>query len=208
MINPMKNIRYVLWGFVGLAFIIFIVINLPEKDTVDNNTTIMPLAGFNKGEHFTLQTHKGEIYSSDSEIKDGNYALLFFGFTHCPVICPTELQKFSDVMDELPTEVADKIQPIFITIDPERDDVAVMREYVPLFHEKIIGLTGSVNGVHKVLNEWKVFYTKVDDPQLSDYTMDHSTYSYLIDSEMNIKALFRMKTSSTEIAEQIQKMVR
>jgi len=202
----MKYIRYTLWAFVALAFVGFVMINLPKKDTTDE-TPIMPLAGFNKGEHFTLQTHMGKIFSSDSEIKDGNYALLFFGFTHCPVICPTELQKFAEIMDVLPQETANKITPLFITIDPERDTVDVIQEYVPLFHEDIIGLTGSVKGVHKVLDDWKVFYTKVNDPQFTEYTMDHSTYAYLVDHNMNIKALFRMKNTSDQITTHIQKIV-
>ena len=110
-------------------------------------------------------------------------------------------------MDALPPETAKKITPLFITIDPARDTVEVMQEYVPLFHEKIIGLTGSVNGVQKVLDAWKVFYTKVDDPQFTEYTMDHSTYAYLVDHDMNIKALFRMKNTSEQIVEYIQKII-
>lgn len=202
----MKTIRYALWAFVALAFVGFVMINLPKKDVVED-APIMPLAGFNKGEHFTLQTHMGKIFSSDAEIKNGNYALIFFGFTHCPVICPTELQKFAEIMDALPPETANKISPLFITIDPERDTVDAMQQYVPLFHEDIIGLTGSVEGVHKVLDDWKVFYTKVDDPQFTEYTMDHSTYAYLIDHDMNIKALFRMKNTSEQITEHIQKII-
>jgi len=202
----MKYIRYTLWTLVAVAFVGFVVMNLPKGDGVED-TPIMPLAGFNKGSHFTLQTHKGKIYSSDNEIKNGEYALIFFGFTHCPVICPTKLQKFAEIMDALPSETEDKIIPLFITIDPERDTVGVMQEYVPLFHEKIIGLTGSVDGVHKVLDEWKVFYTKVDDPQFTEYTMDHSTYAYLVDHDMTIKALFRMKNTSKQITEHIQKFI-
>ncbi len=204
----MKNIRYALWAFVALAFVGFIALNLPEQSEQDSNEVIAPLAGFNQGAHFTLTSHTGNEFNSDVEIKDGNYALIFFGFTHCPVICPTELQKFAEIMDELPTQTADKITPLFITIDPERDSVDALQQYVPLFHEKIIGLTGDVETIHTVLDDWKVFYTKVNDPQFTEYTMDHSTYAYLVDHNMTIKALFRMKNTSAQISSQITKIVR
>lgn len=202
----MKYIRYLLWAFVAVAFTGFIVLNLPKKEVIED-TPIMPLAGFNQGSHFTLQTHKGKIFSSDVEIKEGDYALIFFGFTHCPVICPTELQKFADIIDGLSTDTTNRITPLFITIDPERDTVDVIQEYVPLFHERIIGLTGSVGGVHKVLDDWKIFYTKVDDPQFTEYTMDHSTYAYFVDHNMSIKALFRMNNTPEQIIDHIEKIV-
>lgn len=202
----MKNIRYALWGFVAIAFIGFIALNLPKKDQT-NNTPIMPIAGFNQGQHFTLTTHEDKTFNSDEKIKDGNYALIFFGFTHCPVICPTELQKFGEIMDGLSSNTAQKITPLFITIDPERDTVAVIKDYVPLFHEDIIGLTGNVETIHHILDEWKVFYTKVNDPQFTEYTMDHSTYAYLVDHNMSIKALFRMKNTPEQIIENIHKIV-
>jgi len=203
----MKYARYSLWALVGLAFIGFIFINLPQKTDVETGT-IMPIAGFNKGVPFTLKSHTGRVFNSKNEFNDGELGLMFFGFTHCPVICPTELQKFAQIMDDLPADIADKITPIFITVDPERDTVETLQAYVPLFHEKIVGLSGDVETVHKVLDDWKVFYTKVEDPQYTEYTMDHSTYVYLIDHEMNIKALYRMNNTSEQIIDSIQKMVR
>ncbi len=202
----MKKFQYALWVSVAVAFVGFIVIALPKKEGAPSSH--MPIAGFNKGAHFVLKDHNGKEFNSDVEITDGNYALIFFGFTHCPVICPTELQKFAQIMDDLPADVAAKIQPLFITIDPERDTVDVLKNYVPMFHPSILGLTGAVENVHKALNEWKVFYTKVDDPQYSEYTMDHSTYAYLVDSDMNIKALFRMKNSSDDIVDYLSSMIK
>ncbi len=203
----MNKAQKILWSFVAIAFLIFIAISLPTKK--DNSLPeIMPVAGFNKGEHFILTSQDGKIYDSKSALKDGDYALIFFGFTHCPVICPTELQKMAVVMDMVPTEIQNKLQPLFITIDPERDTVDIMQAYVPMFHEKIMGLTGDTKKIHKVLNDWKVYYTKVDDPQFTEYTMDHSTYSYLVDSDMNIKAIYRLQNTEGQIADSITKIVR
>jgi protein SCO1/2 len=203
----MKNLRFVLWGAVALAFIGFIIISLPKKDTTSSSIA-MPLAGFNQGSHFTLTDHNGDVFNSDDKIADDHYAMIFFGFTHCPVICPTELQKFSEIMDGLPTNIADKIHPLFITIDPERDTVKVLKDYVPLFHPSIVGLTGDVKAVQETLKSWKVFYSKVDDPQFTEYTMDHSTYAYLVDHNMTIKSLFRMKNTSDEIIDNLSKTLK
>ncbi len=202
----MKNLRYGLWALVVVALVGFVVINLPVKQD-EGHTNYIPPTGFNQGTHFTLIDHNGEVYDSRNRIVEGEYALIFFGFTHCPVICPTELQKFAAVMDLLPPEKAEKVHPIFITIDPERDTVETMQEYVPMFHEKIVGLTGDVEKVHQILDAWKVFYTKVDDPQFTEYTMDHSTYAYLTDHDMNFMALFRMKNTANEIASHITTIV-
>ena len=201
-----KYLRYGLWAFVGIAFLTFLALSLPSQKN-ESALSIQPIAGFNKGTHFTLTDHKGQAFDSDTKIKDGEYALIFFGFTHCPVICPTELQKTAEIMDGLPPEISKKIKPIFITIDPERDTVDILNNYVPLFHEKITGLTGKTDDVHKILDAWKVFYTKVDDPQFTEYTMDHSTYIYMVDHEMTIRSLFRMKNTPDQIINAIQDII-
>jgi len=203
----MKNIRYALWGIVAVAFIVFIAISLPRKDG-QNESPITPLAGFNQGAHFTLIDHNGSVFNSGDEINEGEYGLIFFGFTHCPVICPTELQKFAVIMDELRPETASKIHPLFITIDPERDTVDAMQSYVPMFHEDILGLTGNTANIHRVLDDWKVFYSKVNDPQFTEYTMDHSTYAYFVNSDMKILGLFKMQNTPDQIVDYIEKMVR
>ncbi len=201
----MKYLRYTLWAFVGLAFVVFIALNLPKK--AEQMTDIMPVAGFNQGAHFTLTTHEGKSFSSANEIGQGDYALLFFGFTHCPVICPTELQKMAQILDDLPPAISAKISPLFITVDPERDDVDAMQAYVPMFHERIIGLTDDVETIHNVLANWKVFFTKVNDPQFTEYTMDHSTYAYLVNHDMQIMALYRMKDTAENMTSSIAKIV-
>lgn len=204
----MKKIRIALWVLVAAAFTGFVIMNLPAKQTGDETPTIMPIAGFNKGAHFALTTHEGQPFDSTKDISEGEYGLIFFGFTHCPVICPTELQKFATIIDSLPADIAGKIHPTFITIDPERDTVEVLKDYVPLFHPKILGLTGDVEKVHAILNDWKVYFTKVDDPQFTEYTMDHSTYSYLVDADMNILGIYRMQNTEQQIVENIKTIVK
>lgn len=195
-----------LWGMVTVVAIAFIALSLPQDKNIEP-PTYMPPAGYNKGQHFILIDQNGDSYNSDDKIADGDYALIFFGFTNCPAICPTELQKFAFVMDELPIDLAKKITPLFITIDPERDTVESLNTYVPQFHPSIIGLTGDNDTIKQTLDDWKVYAAKVDDPQFTEYTMDHSTYSYLVDDDMNILALFRLADSGEKITSTIQNIV-
>ena len=205
----MKHLRLALWVCVAIAVVGFIFINLPqEAGETTTSSSMIPPAGFNQGAPFTLIDHNGDVFNSTERIAEGQYGLFFFGFTFCPVICPTELQKFSDIMDQLPTDVASKVTPVFITIDPERDTPQVLKDYVAHFHPSLIGVTGDVDKVHQVLNEWKVYYNKVDDPSLSEYTMDHSTYAYLVNHDMQIVALYRMNATAGQIADNISSIIK
>lgn len=192
--------------FIGLMLsVIASVIIIVPYGTQDDEP-VLPLPPL-QGHHFKLTTYLGQTYDSRVEIKEGEYALIFFGFTQCPIICPTELQKFAEIMDSLPADVAMKIQPIFITLDPERDTPQALADYIPLFHRDIIGLTDTPETIQRVLNDWNVYYKKIEDPQFESYTMDHSTYSYLVDHNMTIQALFRMRTNADAIKQELVKIV-
>lgn len=205
---PMKKIRIALWGLIAFAAVIFVLVALPQKHGDSGSAVGEPIAGFNQGADFTLTDQDGNSFDTRTAITAGRYGLLFFGFTHCPAICPTELQKMATVMDALSPNTAKKVTPIFITIDPERDTVAAMKNYVPQFHPAIKGLTGSPTTIKDVLAAWKIYAAKVEDPQFSDYTMDHSTYSYLIDSDMRIIGLYRLQTTAEEITVHIEKAIK
>jgi protein SCO1/2 len=101
----------------------------------------------------------------------------------------------TQILNSLPEDKLNKIQPLFITIDPERDTPELMKDYLSLFHPKIIGLTGTPEEIKKVIDLWRVYAVRVEDPDLSDYTMDHSTYTYLMDPDGTLVEIFRMKDS-------------
>lgn len=112
----------------------------------------------------------------------GKYMLIFFGFTFCPDVCPSELQVMSAALDELGPQ-GDKIQPVFITIDPERDTPEAMKLYVSNFHPRMVGLTGSEADIAAVAKAYRVYYAKAKSPEGAapgDYLMDHSTILYLM----------------------------
>jgi len=178
---------------------------LSQKKPAQSSASL-PVSGLDIGGDFTLINQEGKTVTRDSW--PGKYQLIYFGFTYCPAICPTELQKMTRALGMLPEEVATKIQPILITIDPERDDVATIREYVKLFHPRLIGLTGSREQIDPVIADFRIFARKVEDPDLSDYTMDHSTFTYLFDPDGTLVSIFRIDDSAAFMAEDMGDKVR
>ena len=154
------------------------------------------------GGPFELVDHNGRTVTE----KDfaGRLLLVYFGFTHCPDICPTGLQTIAIAMDQLGA-AADKVQPVLITVDPERDTPAVMKDYVQAFHERLIGLTGSPEQVAKVAREYRVYYQKVvlKDSSLG-YSVDHSGFIYLMDGQGKYLAHFRHDATPEQMAERIK----
>jgi protein SCO1/2 len=149
------------------------------------------------GGPFSLIDHSGTPVT-DTTYR-GRMILIFFGFTHCPDICPTELQVMAEVLDRLGADAA-RVAPLFITIDPERDTPESLARYVDLFDPRIIGLTGTPEQIGAVARAYRVYYAKVQPPGSTTYTMDHSSFVYLMDAEGRFAALFRHGTPAAEIA--------
>ncbi|OSQ45925.1 MULTISPECIES: SCO family protein [unclassified Thalassospira] len=141
----------------------------------------------------------------------GEYMLVYFGYTYCPDVCPTELQAMSNAMDILPADVAKKVQPIFISVDPERDTVAAMADYVPHFHPRLIGLTGSLEQTSAAAKAYRVYYSKAfeeGEPKDSDtYLVDHSSFIYLMGPNGAYVRHFNYGETPEKIAEGIEKVV-
>ena len=151
------------------------------------------------GGAFELTDHQGQPASNESYA--GRYRVVYFGFTFCPDICPTELQSISAALDMLGDDAA-KIQPLFITVDPERDDVEAMAAYMSHFHPSFVGLTGTPEEIERTAQTFKIYYSKApisDDPD--DYTMNHSSLIYVMDCEGRYISHLRQGASPEEIAE-------
>lgn len=108
-----------------------------------------------------------------------HWLLVYFGFTFCPDICPTELGAMTAAIDRI-DPAGGKIQPIFISIDPDRDTPAQLKSYVALFHPRLVGLTGTAEAVDAAARAYRVYYAKSGDTTGSDYTVDHSSFLYLV----------------------------
>jgi protein SCO1/2 len=129
--------------------------------------------------------------------------LVYFGYTFCPDVCPTELQAVAASLDKLGSQ-ATKVAPIFITVDPERDTPSAMGEYVHLFDDRLVGLTGSPAQIATALRAYRVYAVKSESKTTSSYLMDHSSFLYLMGPDGKLRSLFKPGTSSDEIAASIQ----
>jgi len=131
------------------------------------------------GGAFELIDHRGKTVSEADFL--GQPALIYFGFSNCGHICPTDLFKIGAVTKTLSTEHDINITPIFVTIDPARDTPEVLAEYVPRFHPDLVGLTGSEDAIEDIAYKYSVYYAPV--PMGDSYMMDHSTNIFLIDAD-------------------------
>ncbi len=159
------------------------------------------MAGVPIGGPFTLVNHEGETVTQ-ADYAD-KHKLIYFGFTYCPAICPTELQKISEAYAQLPTEIQEQLHLLFISVDPERDTVPVMAEYVSLFHPALVGLTGSVDQVEAAKQEYRVYAAKFQDETMSDYTVDHSSFIYLMSPDDTLRSIYKIETPAAEIVADI-----
>jgi len=128
------------------------------------------------GGPFTLTDPTGKR-RSDSEFR-GRLMIVYFGYTFCPDVCPADLMAITQALDAL-GPAAEGVQPVFITVDPERD-TKVLGEYIAAFHHSLVGLTGSPDEIRKVANSYKAFYAKVPDQRGGDYSIDHAGVIYLM----------------------------
>jgi protein SCO1 len=137
----------------------------------------------------------------------GRYMLVFFGFTHCPDICPAELQVIAQALDKLGGK-GKKVVPVFITLDPERDTPKAMAEYVKSFGPNFVGLTGSPEAIAAAARAYRVAYAKVENKESAgDYSVDHSALVYLMDPEGKYVTHFSYGTGADELAEKLNKIL-
>lgn len=155
------------------------------------------------GGPFTLTEHTGRRVT-EADFK-GRFTLVYFGYTYCPDVCPAELQVISAALDQLGTK-AEKVTPVFITIDPERDTVELMKDYVSNFHKSLIGLTGSVKEVRAAARAYRIYYKKsAEEGSSDDYLMDHSSIVYLMSPEGEYLTHFAYGTGVDKMAKGIAK---
>ena len=131
----------------------------------------------NIGGNFKLIDQKNNVYDSTN---NDVYKLIYFGYTYCPDVCPFDILKLSRIYKENP-RLKEHVKPIFITVDPERDSVEVMRNFLENFDENIIGLTGSISEINDVMKKYKIFKRKSDiNNSDTDYLIDHTSLFYFV----------------------------
>ena len=155
------------------------------------------------GGPFALTDHTGKP-RTDQDFR-GKLMLVYFGFTNCPDVCPTDLQSIGLALEKLGA-AGSAVQPLFITVDPARDTVDHLKDYVPMFHPRLIGLTGSAAAIDKAADAYKVYYAKAPLKD-NDYTIDHSAFIYLVGADGRYLGFFPPGTAPGSIAETIRQQL-
>ncbi len=192
--------------FAAAAFIVgalaaFVAINLTGKASGPVVSQVSGKALI--GGPFTLTDHTGKTVTE----KDfaGGFTLVYFGFTYCPDVCPTELQIMTAALEQL-GDKAEKVTPVFISVDPKRDTVEQMASYVTNFHKRLVGLTGTPEQVKAAAKAYRVYYAEVkDETSSAGYTVDHSSIVFLMGPKGDYLAHFSHGTSPQKMAEGIAK---
>ncbi|MZR63710.1 SCO family protein [Alcanivorax sp. DP30] len=161
------------------------------------------------GGEFTLTDHNGEPFS-DSDLK-GQVSILFFGYTHCPDICPAVLARVAQVYRTLDEAgLAGQVQPVFVTFDPQRDTAAHLREYLPWFKADMIGLTGSLDEIRQVAEQFGVVFIKGEETKGDEgagYLFTHSDYIYLLDDQARVRKLYPADFNIDEVASDVESLL-
>lgn len=199
------NLRLIRGGILGTALGLGILavgsyyVRSTPKSFVQDTTSHLP----DLGGPFRLVDQFGKT-RTDQEFR-GKYMLIYFGYSYCPDVCPMGLQNISAALQSLGTDLG-RIVPIFITIDPERDDVKNLNLYAQNWHSSFIFLTGTPQELDPVMKSYKVYTSKVKpEGTEADYIMDHSALIYLIDREGNFIDFFPHTTNPAQIANKIRK---
>ncbi|KAF0812850.1 SCO1 protein [Andreprevotia sp. IGB-42] len=160
------------------------------------------LTGANFGGDFQLTSHTGKP-GKLSDFK-GKAVALFFGYTHCPDVCPTTMSELKAAMQQL-GDKAGQVQVLFVSVDPERDTQDVLSHYVPAFDGRFIGLTGTLPEVEKVAEQYKIVIQKQGSG--ANYTVDHSAGTYLLDKEGKLRVLVNYGAGPQALANDLSLLI-
>jgi protein SCO1/2 len=190
------QILLMLAGFLaGVGSIVLVIVLVSGRDP-------LPSAGASAiGGPFSLLDQDGRTVT-DQDLR-GRPFLVFFGFTHCPDVCPTALFEISEVLGKLGSD-AQRVSALFVTVDPERDTPAQMKDYLSSFNPRLVGLTGDPVAIAAVAKEYRVYVKKVPLDH-GDYTMDHTALVYLMDKDGRFVAPFNLKRSTEDAAADLRR---
>ena len=174
---------------------------LADKPASFKNTD---LTGLDYAKDFALTDHNGKARTL-ADFK-GKVVVVFFGFTHCPDVCPTTLAEMASAMKQLGPQ-ADDVQVLMITVDPERDTQELLAQYVPAFDKRFLGLRGTPEQTAQVAKEFKVFYAKVPGKEPGSYTMDHTAASYVFDRNGKVRLFVRYGQGAEPLVHDLRQLM-
>lgn len=200
--HSLKLVRSIMWILVAVVAAIFMVTAYKEREPAPSTITATGKAAV--GGHFSLISHEGKRI--DNATLAGKPYLAFFGFTHCPDICPTTLFELTKIMKELGAD-ADRLNVVLITVDPERDSQELLAAYMTSFDSRILALRGTREETDAVVKAFAAFAQKVpmDGGQ---YTMEHTAGVYVMDTNGEFSSLMRMDDTPEQKIKMIRNVVR
>lgn len=201
-----KSLVLLSWKSVAISFIfggaLLILLNKlkKEKQESQKRQRKQQIGKMAIGGPFELLDQNGKTVKNTDFL--GSWMLLYFGFTHCPDICPEEMDKMCEAVDlvEKVEIKGAKLVPLFITVDPDRDDVAAVNKYLKDFSPKLRGLTGSKKQIEQVTKAYRVYFSNGPKDEDNDYIVDHTVIMYLIDPEGNFVDYFGQNKKAAEVA--------
>lgn len=170
-------------------------------DTSGNGNTRVPVTPGKFGGDFTLMQGDKPVKLSDFR---GKLVVMYFGYASCPDVCPTTLAIIASALRQLTPEEMERVQPLFISIDPERDQGEKLMAYATYFHPSIIGITGTPDQVQKVANQYGGFFIKVESESALGYLVDHTSKTYLVSKDGQYVTILPHDITSDDVLSAIQ----
>jgi len=198
MLQSRRSVLFLFLGFAAVLVLAFAVSEYLARKWVPRAQT-----GFEIGAPFTLTDHNGRSVTEDIFI--GQASAVFFGFTHCPEICPTTLNDLATARDQL-GPAKDDLQIVFITLDPARDTVAVLKDFIPYFGADITGITGPEAGVLGLAKAWGIFWERIDT-SAGGYTLDHTATVFLLNGQGRMTGTIDIAEPADIVEAKLKKLI-
>ena len=199
-----KNLAIALIAVLGVALVWVLFFWSPNDDNPSKKHTTLDLASTPVGGDFTVEVQNGDLSLKDLR---GKVVVLYFGYTQCPDICPTSLALLTQALSQMEDKELEGVQSIFISVDPDRDNVTRLEEYVAYFHPNIIGATAEKEVIDKITKQYGASYRIVDSNSAMGYIVDHSSYTYLIDKKGKLRKALSHGTGPKIVLKEIRKLL-
>jgi protein SCO1/2 len=196
--NP--AVRIIAFAALLLAVAVVVLAYTPWGQSLWQGQVAREMGAASIGGPFKLTDQNGKL-RSDADFR-GEYTLVFFGYTNCPDVCPTTLQTLTDAMADLGPK-AEKLTPVFITVDPERDTAKALKDYAANFTPRLVMLTGSPADIAAVAKEYRVYYAKAGEGP--NYAMDHTALIYLMGPDGTYVTHYAPQATADDIAKDLSK---